>query len=341
MRVTLFVAAAFLALSLVCLPAAGPPPRPYSPAVAPASDEWKSALSRITLPAGLTIELWAAEPLLAHPVAFTLDNKGRAFVSESFRIKKGVDDIRGYMSWLDDDLACRTVADRVAMTRKHLGKRADSWAVHSERVRLVEDRKRQGKADSSTVFADGFNRLESGIAAGVLARGDDVWFTCIPDLWRLRDTRGTGKADVRERLHTGYGIHMGFYGHDLHGLILGPDGRLYFSIGDRGLNVKTRDGHFFYPDTGCVLRCNPDGSELEVFASGLRNPQELAFDKHGNLFTGDNNSDGGDRARWVYLVEGGDSGWRIGYQFPGTAQSNRGPWNAERLWAPAFAGQAA
>ena len=88
------------------------------------------------------------------------------------------------------------------------------------------------------------------------------------------------------------------------------------------------------PDTGAVLRCNPDGTELEVFATGLRNPQELAFDEYGNLFTGDNNSDSGDKARWVYVVEGGDSGWRIGYQFI-EAPISRGPWNAEKLWDPA------
>ncbi len=173
------------------------------------------------------------------------------------------------------------------------------------------------------------------------SRKDDVWFACIPWLWKLRDTNGDGRADDRALLHEGYGVHVGFLGHDLHGLRFGPDGRLYFSIGDRGFNVMTREGRqLSVPDTGSILRCNPDGTELEVFATGLRNPQELAFDEYGNLFTGDNNSDSGDRARWVYLVEGGDSGWRIGYQFMETPVS-RGPWNEERLWYPAFAGQAA
>ena len=205
------------------------------------------------------------------------------------------------------------------------------------------DRDGDGRADASTVFADGFNQPAAGIGAGVLARKGDVYYTCIPGLWKLHDTRGEGHADERKLLHDGYGVHVGFLGHDLHGLRFGPDGKLYFSIGDRGFNVTTFDGATspcrITPGLGAAC-CNPDGTELEVFATGLRNPQELAFDQYGNLFTGDNNSDSGDRARWVYLVEGGDSGWRIGYQFL-EAPYTRGPWNEERLWYPSFDGQAA
>ena len=75
-----------------------------------------------------------------------------------------------------------------------------------------------------------------------------------------------------------------------------PDGKLYFSCGDRGFPVETERGPIAHPHTGAVLRCNLDGSELEVYHTGLRNPQELVFDEHGNLFTGENNSDGGDNA---------------------------------------------
>ena len=227
------------------------------------------------------------------------------------------------------------------MYKKYLGAGFARYDVEHERVRRVVDRDGDGRADTATVFADGFNDPAAGIGAGILARKDDVWYACIPWLWKLRDTDGDGRADRRTILHQGYGVHVGFLGHDLHGLRMGPDGRLYFSIGDRGFNVTTIDGRkLSVPDTGSVLRCNPDGTELEVFATGLRNPQELAFDEFGNLFTGDNNSDSGDKARWVYLVEGGDSGWRIGYQFI-AGPISRGPWNEEKLWYPAFDGQAA
>ena len=320
------------------------PPKPggheYNPRVVTASPDASKAMQAFRIPKGLTLDLFASEPLMANPVVVGFVEKGRVFVVETFRLKHGVTDTRGHMNWLDDDLACRSVEDRVAKYRKYLGEQFESYGVEHDRLRLVEDTNGDGKADKATVFADGFNRIPDGIAAGVLARNGDVYFTCIPDLWLLRDTNGDGKADVRKSLQYGYGVHTGFIGHDLHGLRFGPDGKLYFSIGDRGLNVTSADRKVFLPDAGAVLRCNPDGTELELFATGLRNPQELAFDEFGNLFTVDNNSDSGDRARVVYLMEGSDSGWTMGWQYI-EQPTARGPWNAEKLWHPKFDGQAA
>jgi quinoprotein glucose dehydrogenase len=324
-----------LALSLLLAATSRAQDKLYEPSVAHASSEPEGARQSIRHPADVAVSLFAAEPRLANPVAFAVDAKGRFFVVETFRLNSGVTDNRGHMYWLDDDLACRTVADREAMYKKWLGKEVRSYSVEHDRIRLIEDRNGDGKADHDNVFADGFNKLATGIGAGVLARKEGVYFACIPDLWLLKDTKGTGQADQRSVLSTGYGVHVSFLGHDLHGLITGPDGRLYFTIGDRGLNVVNREGKTVScPDSGAVLRCEPDGSNLELFATGLRNPQELAFDNFGNLFTVDNNSDSGDKARVVHIVEGGDIGWRIGYQYIESPVS-RGPWNSEKLWHPA------
>ena len=303
------------------------------PKVAEASNEGELAMKGFVLPEGFKVELIAAEPHLANPVAFDIDHAGRIWVAETFRLHAGVTDIRGKNTWLDEDLAARTVEDRIAMMKRHEGEKFANYELNSERLKLLVDTNRDGKVDQSTVFADGFNTAADGIASGVLSRDGKVWFANIPNLWLLTDKNADGVADERESLHYGFGVRVGFLGHDLHGLIMGPDGKIYFTIGDRGSNIKVGDKTVGNPDTGCVFRCNPDGSELEVFAYGLRNPQELAFDQYGNLFTGDNNSDGGDRARIVHLVEGGDSGWRIGWQFLERPNA-RGAWNSEKMWHP-------
>jgi quinoprotein glucose dehydrogenase len=331
-----------LVLNLVQAPAAEKEEKPYSPYLAPASNEAEQAIKRFRLPKGIQANVFAAEPMLANPVSFCFDEKGRCYVAETFRLKAGVSDNREHMYWLNDDLASRTVDDRVRLYKKWLKDKFPSWEVEHDRIRLIEDTKGVGVADKATVFADGFHLAAEGLGAGVLARKGTVFYTCIPDVWALRDTKGTGKADEKKSLSHGYGVHVAFLGHDLHGLRMGPDGKLYFSSGDRGLNVKTKEGKtIFNPDSGAVLRCDPDGSNLEVVATGLRNPQELAFDEHGNLFTCDNNSDSGDKARLVYVVEGGDSGWRMAYQYDTAALGSRGPFNYEKLWHLPFEGQAA
>lgn len=300
-----------------------PPPR--EPEIAPASDEGKQAISTFKVPSFIKVELFAAEPDIANPVAIDVDRFGRVYVCETFRQENGVEDNREHPEWLNDDLQARTVADRLAYMKKHLKGRILSYSAQDDRIRLLEDTDGDGRADKSEVFASGFNSPLSGTGAGVLSIGEDVWYTCIPHLYRLN--RGEdGKVD-RTRVHSGFGVRFAFRGHDLHGLTIGPDGRIYFSIGDRGYAVNSR---IFNPESGAVFRCEMDGSNLEVIATGLRNPQELAFDNYGNLFTGDNNSDSGDKARFVHIVEGGDSGWRMQYQY----LHDRGPFNRENIWKP-------
>lgn len=303
----------------------------YQPQIAGPSKEGQLAISGFKIPAGMQGHLVAAEPDLANPVAFCVDAQGRFYICETFRQKKGVEDNRSHMNWLHDDLAAQTVEDRLAYFRKHLKENVQDYAKEQDRIRRLVDTDGDGKVDQATVFADGFHNILDGTGAGVLAYRGNVYYTCIPDLWLLKDKDNDGQADTKKSLAYGFGVRVAFRGHDMHGLTIGPDGRLYFSIGDRGLNVTTQEGRqLVYPDTGVVLRCELDGSHLEVFASGLRNPQELAFDDHGNLFTGDNNSDSGDKARWVYVVKGSDSGWRMYYQY----LNDRGPWNRERMWYP-------
>jgi quinoprotein glucose dehydrogenase len=316
-------------------------PRVAAAEIAPASSEGELALKRMQLPAGLTASLWAAEPMLANPVAFNFDERGRIFVAETHRYRTSVLDIRDYMWTLEDELANRTLEENRAAILRHFGPEGvKALSIESERVRLLEDTDHDGKADRSTLFAEGFNSPVDGIASGVLARRGKVYLTSIPSLWLLENETKAGTAAKRTELSRGYGIRFNFTGHDLHGLILGPDGKLYFSVGDRAAHAVARDGSIAdTPDTGAVFRCNPDGTKLEIFATGLRNPQSLAFNEYGDLFTGDNDSDQGDEERLVHIVEGGDSGWRIGYQFAPVGRA--GVWNIEKLWHPRFKEQAA
>ncbi len=297
-----------------------------------ASEEGLNAIKTFKFDAGLTCALWAAEPLLGNPVCFTQDEKGRWYVGETFRQEKGIEDNRGHAEWLDEDIAAHTVEERLAYMHKHLpdaAKFAEKYEKFEERIRRVEDTTGSGVANKVTTFADGFRDAADGTGAGLIARGGEVWYTCIPHLWRFADKDDDGKAEVKEKLLSGFGIHFALRGHDMHGLRFGPDGKLYFSIGDRALNVQTKEGaQLAQTESGSIMRCNPDGTGFELFTTGVRNPEELAFDEHGNLFTGDNNSDAGDKARFTYLVEGGDCGWRMAYQY----LNDRGPWMRERPW---------
>jgi glucose/arabinose dehydrogenase len=215
--------------------------------------------------------------MLANPVAFDIDAQGRIYVAETYRYRTSVLDIRDYMWTLEDELANRTTAEWLATMKKSFGDEGiKELSKETERIRLLEDTKRTGVADKSTLFAEGFNAPQDGIASGVLARHGKVYFANIPHVWMLEgeSATGSGPAVKRTSISSGYGVRFNFTGHDLHGLTWGPDGKLYFSIGDRGAHATGPDGSVASaPDCGAVFRCNPDGTQLELFATGLRNPQ--------------------------------------------------------------------
>ncbi len=342
MKFTFSALSAFLGLSLNAFPAdvsgggsqSGElKPAPRLPIYPPkdSKDAAERNFQKARLPDGFTGDIWASEPLLANPVAFCFDGRGRMFVSETHRYRTSVLDIRHYYWMIEDDLASRNQDDWMKSIKKNFPKDWQQLEKESELVRLVEDSNGDGKADKSSVYADGFNSALDGIASGVLWHNDALYFTNIPALWKMT---GADKAEKKEELHRGYGVRFSYTGHDFHGLIAGPDGRIYFSIGDRGASIKTKEGTMIeLPDEGGVFRCEPDGSHLELVMRGLRNPQELAFDDYGNLFTGDNDSDQGDRERWVAVIEGADAGWRVGYQHHPLGKEHN-PWLAERMWEP-------
>ncbi|MDH5383038.1 MAG: HEAT repeat domain-containing protein, partial [Cyclobacteriaceae bacterium] len=96
---------------------------------------------------------------------------------------------------------------------------------------------------------------------------------------------------------------------------------------------------------GVIVRSNPDGSNFEVYAAGLRNTHEFVFDEYGNLISSDNDGDHrGESERLVHIVEGSDAGWRSNWQYGKyiDPKNNRyNVWMDEDLFKPRWEGQAA
>ncbi len=294
---------------------------------------------------------WSGQLNVPDPTSCTLDEAGNVYVASTTRRKAGDLDIREHSIWIPDDVGLTSPQEKLAFFQRELapgklkaprGGLKDhnkdgsiDWndlTVPKETIYKLSDSDRDGVADKITIFADGFNSPISGIAAGVMYFDGWVYVTAIPDVWRLKDTDGDGVADVKELVATGFGSHIAYAGHDMHGLRLGPDGRIYWSIGDKGLNVTSKEGKkFTYPHQGAVVRCEPDGTNFEVFAHGVRNIQEIAFDDLGNIIGVDNDADQPkERERLVYLLEGSDSGWRNQHQY----QKSESRWIKESMWMP-------
>jgi quinoprotein glucose dehydrogenase len=301
------------------------------------------ALAGATIPEGssLKIEATYEEHKITSPTALTFDDQGNVYVSETHRFRHGVEDDRNHLYWYLDDLQAQKTEDRRALHKKWEKKLSHEYMTEvSEVIRRLSDTDGDGTIDDSKVFADGFNDVLDGTAAGVFYYDGAIYFACIPKIYKLLDTDGDGVADKRDVIEEGFGVRISLSGHDLNGFTLGPDGRIYGTVGDRGFSVLTKAGkEYHYPNEGAAFRFEPDGSGFELMHTGLRNPKEIAFDEFGNAFTVDNNSDQGDEARIVYLVEGGESGWQMEHQAMHTFHRQIGlekrppsRWMDEKMW---------
>jgi quinoprotein glucose dehydrogenase len=328
----------------------------------------RAAESRAKTPAkladGLVMSLWASDSLAPDPVAMSIDDKGSVYLTRTNRMKNSEFDIRGYRHWMTESIGLNTVEDRRAFLRKTFApeKSAEnSWvkdlnedgshdwkdlAVEKDEIWRLDDTSGKGFADVATRIFTDFSEEVTDVAGGLLVKGKEIFWTLAPDLWKLTDTNNDGFPDKSKSISHGYAVHIGFSGHNMSGVVEGPDGRLYWNMGDIGGNVTALNGENFpNPQSGFIARSNPDGSDFEIFATGLRNTHEFVFDEYGNLISSDNDGDhAGESERLVHIVEGSDAGWRNNWQYGKYTdpKNNRyNVWMDEKLSKPHWDGQAA
>src|SRR5262249_45789525 len=118
--------------------------------------------------------------------------------------------------------------------------------------------------------------------------------------------------------------------HGVHGILIGPDMKLYFSVGDQGVqNLQSSDGKgrkWTSNSTDCragtIWRCDLDGKNLELIAHNFRNEAAPCVHSFATVFTSDNDDDGNQQTRICYVMPGGN----YGYHATGRKVSH---WNEE------------
>ncbi len=308
--------------------------------------------------------LWASDSLIHDPIAISIDPQGRIYYTSATRQSNSEFDIRGHRNWMTASISFETPEDRRQFLRetftenseeseKHLKDLNEDgvldWrdlTVEKEEIWWVADEDEDGVAEKAQLFIKDFGDEITDVANGILVHDSNVYVGCAPDLWKITDVDGDGFGDKTKSLSNGYAVHIGFGGHGMSGVTVGPDGRIWWGIGDIGMNVKDPDGREWeYPNQGVIVRSDPDGSNFEVYSAGHRNTHEFVFDKYGNLITVDNDGDHrGESERLVYVINGSDSGWRTNWQFGKYTDPNNNDykvWMDEKLYVPRWEGQAA
>ncbi|HEY8936160.1 MAG TPA: PVC-type heme-binding CxxCH protein [Cyclobacteriaceae bacterium] len=236
---------------------------------------------------GLEVTLFASEPALTNPTNIDVDSRGRVWVCEAYN----------YRSKLNPKNPVKAEGDRIL---------------------ILEDTDSDGKADKTTVFYQG---TDVNAALGIAVLGNKVIVSCSPNVLVFTDENGDDVPDKKEILFKG--IHGEQHDHGMHAFVFGPDGRLYFNFGNEGKVLLDSKGdtvvdiHSKHVMTegkpfreGLVMRCEPDGSNVEVLAQNFRNNYEVTVDPYGSLWQSDNDDDGNKGTRINFVMEQGNYGYK-------------------------------
>lgn len=195
------------------------------------------------VPAGFVAERVAGAPLVEHPMFACFDERGRLFVADSLGVNPAGEQLR----------------DKPAQV-----------------IRVLEDADGDGCYENSTIFADKLTYPE-----GIAWYEGAIYTAAPPSVWRLQDN-GKGSAGPRRELVTGF-VHTGV-ADELHGPTLGRDGRLYFGCGRFPHEIHNPGGPVRWKGRApLILRCRPDGGDLEVFGGAHGNPVKAAFTPEGEV----------------------------------------------------------
>ncbi|NQZ56666.1 MAG: NPCBM/NEW2 domain-containing protein [Lentisphaeraceae bacterium] len=188
-----------------------------------------------------------------------------------------------------------------------------STKANSGSIIKIEDTDKDGKADKFTKFVENIDSPR-----GSCFVNETLYVVHPPFLSSFRDTNGDGKADEHKVLVKKLGLDLAFRGadHTSNGVRMGIDGWLYMAIGDYGIiDGEGTDGNKITLWGGGVVRCRPDGTELEIFSSNTRNIYDLAISPLLDIFTRDNTNDGkGWNTRFHHVTNLTDMGYPRLYQ---------------------------